>query len=40
MEDMKINSKIGYERDRITSGYEPHRILKMIQEKALKKTRN
>ena len=40
MEDMKINSKIGYERDRITSGNEPHRILKMIQEKALKKTRN
>jgi hypothetical protein len=40
MEDMKINSKIGYERNRITSGNEPHRILKMIQEKALKKTRN
>ncbi len=37
MEDMKINSKISYERNRITSGNGPHRMLKMIQEKALEK---
>ena len=35
MEDMKINSKIDYKRDRVNSGNEPHRMLQMIQEKAL-----
>jgi len=37
MEDMKINSKINYERNRITSGNEPHRILQMMQKKALER---
>ncbi|MFW9844650.1 MAG: hypothetical protein ACFFEV_08740 [Candidatus Thorarchaeota archaeon] len=37
MEDMKINSKISYKRDRITHGYEPHRLLQMIQKMALEK---
>ena len=40
MEDMKINSKIGYKRDRVTSGKAPHAMLKMIQEEALRKTTN
>lgn len=35
MKEMKINSKIDYKRNRVTSGNEPHRLLKMIQEKAL-----
>jgi hypothetical protein len=37
MEDMKINSKIKYKNSRIVSGNEPHRMLRMIQEKALEK---
>jgi hypothetical protein len=37
MEDMKINSKTSYKRNRVTSGNEPHRMLRMIQEMALKK---
>jgi hypothetical protein len=39
MEDMKINSKISYKRSRVTSGNEPHKILRMIQEQALEKER-
>ena len=35
MEDMKINSTIRYKRSRVVKGNEPHKILKMIQEKAL-----
>lgn len=38
MEEMKINSKIDYKRSRVTSGYEPHKLLKMIQEKALEES--
>ncbi len=38
MEEMKINSKNDYKRNRVTSGYEPHRLLKMIQKKALEKS--
>ena len=38
MEEMKINSKIDYKRDRVTSGNEPHRLLKMLQEKALEES--
>lgn len=38
MEDMKINSKIEYKRNRVTSGREPHRMLEMIQEEALRET--
>lgn len=37
MENMKINSKINYERDRVNSGNEPHRILQMLQKEALEK---
>jgi hypothetical protein len=37
MEKMRINTKVSYKRNRITSGYEPHRILQMIQEIALEK---
>ena len=32
MEEMKINSKIGYQRTRVRSGYGPHRILEMLQQ--------
>jgi hypothetical protein len=32
MEEMKINSKIGYRRTRVKSGYGPHRILEMLQQ--------
>jgi len=38
MKKMKINSKIDYKRNRVTSGYEPHRLLKMLQEKALEES--
>ena len=37
MTKMKINSKNDYERNRVTSGNEPHRILQMLQEQALEK---
>jgi len=37
MEEMKINSKINYKRNRVTSGNAPHKMLQMIQEKALKR---
>ena len=35
MEDMKINSKTDYKRNRVNSGYGPHRILEMLQKEAL-----
>lgn len=35
MEKMKINSKTQYNRARVRNGYEPHRILRMIQEQML-----
>ena len=35
MEDMKINSKTDYKRNRVSSGYAPHKILEMLQEEAL-----
>ena len=35
MEDMKINSKTDYKRNRVNSGYAPHRILEMLQKEAL-----
>ena len=35
MEKMKINSKTDYKRNRVNSGYGPHRILEMLQEEAL-----
>jgi hypothetical protein len=38
MDKMKLNSKIGYKRNRVISGNEPHRLLKMIQEKALQES--
>ena len=38
MEEMKINSKIDYKRDRVASGNEPHKLLKMLQEKALEES--
>jgi len=37
MEDMKINSKDDYERNRVASGNGPHRMLKMLQKQALEK---
>ncbi len=37
MEEMEINSKISYKRDRVVSGNAPHRMLRMIQEEALAK---
>ena len=40
MEDMKINSKIDYKRNRVNSGYGPHRILEMLQEEALAESVN
>jgi len=38
MEDMKINSKTDYKRNRVNSGYGPHKILEMLQEEALAKS--
>ena len=35
MEDMKINSKTDYKKNRVNSGYGPHRLLEMLQEEAL-----
>jgi hypothetical protein len=40
MEDMKINSKNEYKRDRVNSGKEPHKMLEMLQEQALGKAAN
>jgi hypothetical protein len=40
MEDMKINSKIEYKRNRVTSGKEPHRMLEMLQDEAMEKVAN
>jgi hypothetical protein len=34
---MKINSKKKYRRSRVVSGHGPHNLLKMAQEKALKR---
>jgi hypothetical protein len=35
MEKMKINSKTDYKRNRVNSGYGPHKLLEMLQEEAL-----
>ena len=40
MEEMKINSKIGYRRTRVRSGYGPHRMLEMFQQTMLGKLDN
>ena len=37
MEEMKINSKIGYNQSRVISGHGPHKMLKMAQQKMLAK---
>ena len=37
MEKMKINSKVGYGRARVKSGYGPHRMLEMLQQTKLGK---
>ena len=37
MEEMKINSEIGYNRSRVINGQAPHKMLEMIQQKMLKK---
>jgi hypothetical protein len=33
MEEMKINSKTGYNRDRVMNDQGPHNLLKMVQQK-------
>ena len=33
MEEMRINSKTGYNRDRVMNDQGPHNLLKMIQQK-------
>ncbi|MHA1636700.1 MAG: hypothetical protein ACTSUO_09120 [Candidatus Thorarchaeota archaeon] len=33
MEEIKINSEIGYKRNRVMSGQAPHKMLKMAQQK-------
>lgn len=35
MEEMKINSKTGYNQSRVISGHGPHKMLKMEQQKML-----
>jgi hypothetical protein len=41
MENMKINSKNEYRRNRVINGYEPHRMMEMEYQKALgKKPKN
>ena len=37
MEEMQINSKIEYNRNRVMNGQGPHNILKMIQQKLVTK---
>ncbi|MFW9850974.1 MAG: hypothetical protein ACFFF4_17740 [Candidatus Thorarchaeota archaeon] len=37
MEKVKINSKVGYNRNRVMNGQGPHNMLKMIQQKLLRK---
>lgn len=37
MEDMKIDSKIDYKRNRVLNGNEPHKILEMLHQKAFAK---
>ena len=33
MEEMKINSEIGYKKNRVMNGQAPHKMLKMAQQK-------
>jgi hypothetical protein len=40
MEEMKINSKIGYRRSRVKNGYGPHKMLEMMQQEGLEKLAN
>ena len=35
MEEMKLNSKTGYRKSRVTSGYGPHRLLEMLHQTKL-----
>ncbi|KXH76429.1 MAG: hypothetical protein AM326_02895 [Candidatus Thorarchaeota archaeon SMTZ-45] len=35
MEEMKINSKVGYRRNQVKNGYGPHRMLEMTQQEML-----
>jgi hypothetical protein len=37
MEEMKINSKTRYNRDRVVSGRGPHKMMKMAYQKMLAK---
>ncbi|UCE11248.1 MAG: hypothetical protein JSW61_04745 [Candidatus Thorarchaeota archaeon] len=37
MEEMRIDSKIRYKRNRVISGFGPHRILEMTQNKMFAK---
>ena len=37
MEEMKINSKTGYNQSRVMSGHGPHKMLKMAHQKMLAK---
>ncbi len=37
MEEMRINSKTGYNRERVMNDQGPHNILKMIQKKLVAK---
>jgi len=37
MEEVRINSKIIYERNRVISGHGPHKMLKMAHQKMLAK---
>ena len=37
LEEMKINSEIGYNRARVISGYGPHKMLEMMHQKLLTK---
>jgi hypothetical protein len=40
MEEMKINSEIGYKRNRVMNGHSPHKMLEMIQQEMLGKLAN
>jgi hypothetical protein len=37
MEQVKINSKTGYNRNRVMNGQGPHKMLKMVQKKMFAK---
>ena len=38
MEEMKLNSEIRYNRNRVINGQGPHKILEMVQQEMLERS--